>query len=58
MDAAGDDPDPGGSPRPAVFYGLWPRFALAEAADAEDADAMAGTEAVADAWRSAARHPI
>ena len=46
MDSAGDDPDPGGSPRSTLFYGLWPRFT--EEADAEDADAAAPAEAWAD----------
>jgi hypothetical protein len=47
VDAAGDDPDPGGSIRPAVFYGLWPRFALAAEAESRDeADAPAEVEAV------------
>lgn len=35
MDAA-DDPDPGGSVRATVFYGLWPRFFADAAEDADD----------------------
>lgn len=27
-----DDPDPGGSHHPTVFYGLWPRFSVDDAA--------------------------
>lgn len=47
MDAAGDDdPDPGGPIRPAVFYGLWPRFAPAADADRQD-EAEAPAEATA-----------
>jgi hypothetical protein len=51
MDSAGDDdPDPGGSHRPTLFYGLWPRFApRADAGDQEDAGLPAEAEAVADA---------
>lgn len=48
MDSAGDDPDPGGSPRSTLFYGLWPRFAH-EADTEDDADADASAEALADA---------
>ena len=44
---AGDDPDPGGFIRPTVFYGLWPRFALAGDAESRDeADAPAEAEVV------------
>lgn len=47
MDAAGDDPDPGRTIRPAVFYGLWPRFALAADAERRDeVDAPAEAETV------------
>jgi hypothetical protein len=42
MDDA-DDPDPGGSVHPSVFYGLWPRFPVDE--DAGDpADAVPAVE--------------
>jgi hypothetical protein len=39
-----DDPDPGGWPvHPALgFYGLWPRFAAAADAEAEDLLEAAG----------------
>jgi hypothetical protein len=48
MDAPDADPDPAGSIRPTVFYGLWPRFAEADGAGWVDADDPADGEAGTD----------